>query len=336
MNQVGSHTFKGDAPVKRLEIHQGDITAVDPHDPVDVLVVSAFPGDYTASSGSVVGALARKGIRLDELAQSPLYDFRTNWSAWLSKEIPGNKDLGFRHILVFEPEQLPEENIDSLFRALLPILGDGSMSTVATPLVGCGDQGGSVESLLPKLLKNAMHWLNVSPLACLRIIERNEQKAETMQRVFDELQPEFRGYPPKPSTERDHDVFVSYSWDNDKFADDLVGALRSEKPDIRIFRDREKLKTGDDLYLSLDSAVRGSVKFVPLYSPSYIKSNACMREFHTAVGLQQLEQRRSFLHPLYIEKVDSLPSRMKEIMYEDYVGREYKFQEAARAIITSM
>jgi hypothetical protein len=47
---------------KRIELHQGDLTELSPDEAVDLLVISAFPNDYTPTNTSLVGALNRKGL----------------------------------------------------------------------------------------------------------------------------------------------------------------------------------------------------------------------------------------------------------------------------------
>jgi hypothetical protein len=334
MNQIDSIVFNGLPPVKRLELLQGDITAIDPADPVDVLIVSAFPRDYTASHGSVVGALKRKHVDIQALSLRPKIDLRNIWKAWLSEEMPSAAGLGFRHILVFEPERSPGEDIDALFRALLGILR-GKALKVATPLVGCGDRGGTVETLLPKFLDAAIHWLSLSSLAEVRIVELSETKAAIMRKIFDELEPKLRALRLNPQTVFDHDVFLSYQWDNKEKATALKEALRSVKRDIRIFQDEEKLRTGDNIWANLDAALRTSAKFVPLFSPAYVRSSSCLKEFNTALGLHNLAERTSrFLHPLCIEKVTEMPERLKEVKYEDWT--ESNISGAAAVIVSSL
>jgi len=71
----------------RLELYQDDLSAMPPEEAVDVLVVSAFPDDYTSTPGSLIGSLAEKGVYLAELAEKKAVDLRENYACWLSEEI---------------------------------------------------------------------------------------------------------------------------------------------------------------------------------------------------------------------------------------------------------
>jgi hypothetical protein len=53
----------------RVEVCEDHIAQLSPQVETDVLVVSAFRDDYTPTTGSVVGALDRRGISVEELAE---------------------------------------------------------------------------------------------------------------------------------------------------------------------------------------------------------------------------------------------------------------------------
>ena len=82
----------------RFELYQGDLSSMPPEEAVDVLVVSAFPDDYTPTPGSLIGALAKKGVSLAGLAEKKAVDLRGNYACWLSEEImspdPGIQQRG--------------------------------------------------------------------------------------------------------------------------------------------------------------------------------------------------------------------------------------------------
>jgi hypothetical protein len=94
---------RGD-PGKKVELYQGDLSALEPAEAIDLLVVSAFPNDYIPTPSSLIGALYQKGLSVAALANNKEEDLRDNFSCWLSKEIKFQKrELHFRRLLCFEP-----------------------------------------------------------------------------------------------------------------------------------------------------------------------------------------------------------------------------------------
>ena len=130
----------GDAP-RKVELYRGDLAALEPAEAVDVLVVSAFRGDYTPTSTSVIGALYRKQkLSVAALAREKAVDLRDHFSCWLSKDLTeSHPSCGFRRILCFEPETDAHEVMEHLFQALAPFLGGKTrLSTAAMPLIATG------------------------------------------------------------------------------------------------------------------------------------------------------------------------------------------------------
>jgi hypothetical protein len=108
----------------------------------DLLVVSAFFDEYSPSHTSLIGALHRVGISVEDLANDKQVDLRQQYSCWLSKPLPS--EYNFRHLLCIESGwrgSIPHI-VDELFMAMSPyLLSHFSNGTVAMPLIGAGDQG---------------------------------------------------------------------------------------------------------------------------------------------------------------------------------------------------
>src|SRR5262249_27354150 len=66
---------RGGAP-QTIELLEGDLTAIPPEHAVDIVVVSAFPNDYSPVAGTVIGAFARRGISVERLAAAKEVDLR--------------------------------------------------------------------------------------------------------------------------------------------------------------------------------------------------------------------------------------------------------------------
>ena len=73
-----------------IELLCGDLSAIPPDHAVDILVVSAYPGDYTPVEGSLMGCLAQKGLSIRDMAVNKKLDLRMPLGCWLSE--PLNKE----------------------------------------------------------------------------------------------------------------------------------------------------------------------------------------------------------------------------------------------------
>lgn len=181
---------------KRIELYQGDLTDLSPAEGFDLLVVSAFPNDYTPTSSSLIGALYQKGLSVEALSLIKDIDLRENFSCWLSREFsPQDPRLQFRRILCFEPlvrGSLPEL-VGDIFRALTPIVAEREdIKTIAIPVVTSGDQSYSVREMLNLLLEAALHWLEIGlPLDRIKMVTRSDTQVLDALQLFSEKKAEY-------------------------------------------------------------------------------------------------------------------------------------------------
>ncbi len=139
------HSFTIPGTNKKIELLMGDLAAIPLEHDVDVLILSAFPDDYTPTPTSLIGALWAKGVSVAALAQDCGEDLRQTFSCWLSKPIgPEHSELHFTRILCYEPLRRGRaaELVGDVFRALAPFtLGPPNIKSVAMPILASGDQG---------------------------------------------------------------------------------------------------------------------------------------------------------------------------------------------------
>ena len=128
--------------VRSVQLSVGDLSDLPAGQEVDAIVVSAFPDDYTPTSSSLIGALEKRGVSLNDLASRKAVDLRKFSSCWLS-EVIDSPDVHFDRILCFEPacRGKAPELVGDIFRSIIPFTtGEPPISRITMPLVASGDQ----------------------------------------------------------------------------------------------------------------------------------------------------------------------------------------------------
>jgi hypothetical protein len=74
---------------RRIALYEGDLTAIPKEHRADILVISAFPEDYHPSRSSLIGALERNGLSVNQLATTKAHDLRTACAFWIFNPIVG-------------------------------------------------------------------------------------------------------------------------------------------------------------------------------------------------------------------------------------------------------
>jgi hypothetical protein len=106
-----------------IQLLHGDLSLLPPEHAVDIMIVSAYPGDYEPISHTLVGALFEGGLSLYEIAADKEVDLSTQLGCWLSRPLKPYLQYRFntKRIMSFEPRILsnkPEEVVSNVFRCL--------------------------------------------------------------------------------------------------------------------------------------------------------------------------------------------------------------------------
>ncbi len=332
---------RGD-PGKKVELYQGDLSALEPDEAIDLLVVSAFPNDYIPTPSSLIGALHQKGLSVAVLANNKEEDLRDNFSCWLSKEITFQKtELYFRRLLCFEPliRGNPPEVVGDIFRALVPILGAHTdIKSIAMPIVAAGDQGHNVAQILCPLLEAAVHWMERGlPLDNIKIVAYSDFQANEAHTLFKKVKSDYEEPSRPPSTsEMQYDIFISYAREDSEHVDNLISYISRAQPQIKIFLDRTDIDVGmpwqPKIFESLDDCRR----VVSIFSPSYLSSKVCKEEFNIAWVRSRETDDDDILFPILLFTA-KLPTYMK---YRGYIdcreGDNDKLADAAMTLLSSL
>lgn len=184
LSEITVTTPAGKALVQLL---QGDLSAIPPEHATDILVMSAFPGDYTALKGSLIYDLDQKGLSVAQMAGDKGTDLRSQLSCWLSKplSVAQQQQFNIKNILCFEPGiaiGAPTEVVGNIFRCINNFVFDDDHNVVAMPIIATGYQRVPMQKILPALLQAAMFWLqNGLPLDNIKlVVYRDQQAAEAL------------------------------------------------------------------------------------------------------------------------------------------------------------
>ena len=327
---------------RRVELYQGDLTFVSEDQAFDLLVVSAFPFDYTPTVTSLIGALHRQGLSVRKLSTLKEVDLRTDFSCWLSREFkPEDPNLRFRRILCFEPQVRgrPPELVGEIFQALTPILAEKpDIKKIALPVVAAGDQGHTLDEMLSPLLDAALHWLDAGlPLDAIKIVVRSDGQAQVAQRLFSDKKLAYLRSPSAPTAQpMDYDIFISYSRANASESEALEQALRQAQPGIRVFVDRNEIDIGSAWQPQIFENLDRCRKVVALLSPDYVGSKVCKEEFNIA-WIRSREAEDDVIFPIYLFTAERLPTYMKYRNYFDCrEGDRSKIEEASRRLLAAL
>lgn len=307
---------------RKIELLLGDLSAIPDEHAVDTLIVSAFPGSYEPLPHTLIGALDRRGLSVQELSEHKEIDLRRFSNCWLSQPI-SDKTLNFRHLLCFEPfysgHQSPASVVGDVFRSLVPFTsGEPWINSVAMPLVAAGDQRAAPLEMLDAILEQAVRWLSAGlSLDTLKIVLFDGLPPETVkaaEHLVRERTRALAGPQHEDFRPTRHDLFISYSHKDAQAVLDLVSRIKAVDPEVRLFFDQQSLRTGDDWQQGIFEAIGTSRKVVCLLSPDYLTSKVCIEEYN--VAHMRNREEGDVLIPVYLRSAE-LPHHMRLVQYID-------------------
>lgn len=174
---------------RTLQLCLGDVASMSPQDHVDFLVVSAIPGDYTPSPGSVIYALNQQGVSVQALAQNKAVSYEPAIPCWISNMVQSsNPNIQFNRVLMFEPanpSSAAQGLIPSVFQALSAFSGSTAAS-VAIPMVCTGTGGANLANIFYGLFFGATFGQSsyTFPLQTVKLVVYNQAQLTQVQPLF--------------------------------------------------------------------------------------------------------------------------------------------------------
>lgn len=348
MRLLAKWDIERDSGTRSIELLQGDLALLPAEQAVDVLVVSAFREDYAPTTGSLIGALARSGVSVAQLAREKYLDQRHELSCWLSRPV---LNAPFKRILCLESGWRgdPPEITDDLFRALAACAcSEFPKGTVAMPIIGSGDQQWDTERMLKLVLETAESWMNRGlSVQVLKIVVYSPHEVAACTAVFEAVRS--ARHPKGPDwgsqtrqvgkTYAIHtteallglDIFLSYSHEDTECAHRIYEHLRNGFPKLRIFFDRTSLKPGASWLMDIAESLDSARRIVAIYTPHYWASRYCKDEF-TAALTRQIDTGEKLLCPLFFKSAQ-VPYLFRTVQYFDCrEGDSSKIPEACKTL----
>lgn len=318
-----------------LEICVGDITHTDEH--VDLLCLSAFPGDYTPTPSSVVGALHARGIEVQSLAASREGQNLLNRHCWVSPELqhPIRRLLCFEHLRsarIGSTKHGAPGLVGDVFRAITEFVlarrAEGAKAGAAPEPLGCvripalssGDQGGNVREMLGAILRQGyIHLRGELPVRRLQIVLHPGLQGlhgllVHVGETLEALRVEGAGLvvPEAPV----HHLFVSYLHRDRGQAESIWSEMKAQRPDLSLFIDSERLSPGHFWKMELMKGLVSSSRSLCIITDGYPESGECMDEFHASMSLHLARRGQPFLLPLFLLRqrdLSTLPASMLRV-----------------------
>ena len=292
-----------DGSEKTVRVLMGDITADT--DGFDMLIISAFKGDYLPVRRSLIGALKREcGINVQELSERSPLDLRQK-GFWVSEELTGK----IRRIGCVEMADLRNRNdrtADSAVRshafASLRMLLDAAemleypMGRVGVPLIGTGCQGMETEFIASSLVAMGIDMLSsCQGMRELVFFELDPVKSECLVRAA-------RGVLEQTVAETDGDspsCFISYSTKQTEVAFSIYRYL-TEKG-VRCWIAPDCIPAGSNYLEEIPVAISTSDALALILTDDAQRSVWVGKEVECAINAGKL------LLPFQIEKCELTP-----------------------------
>jgi hypothetical protein len=191
----------GGAGARTLMLCQGDLAQMSSQDAVNFIAVSALPGDYTPSSGSLIGALAQAGVSVQQQSQNKAANYEPTMPCWVSQDVT-SAGLNFNRFILFEPANpaaLAAFDVFMIFRALLCFTG-GAATSIALPIVCTGSGGADFATILRQLFFMGAHWASFAawPFSTIKLVVFSQSQVALAQSQFTAMKAGYLNPPLNP------------------------------------------------------------------------------------------------------------------------------------------
>jgi hypothetical protein len=268
---------------KKITVRQGNLCETE--DEFDLLICSAFKGDYLPIEGTLIGSLEQsRGISVGKLAEHPFLDYREENGCWASEAIEGSiHRIGCIELLEYcqlgDPAFAQATILKEMFASVGFLLKQidrekAGLHRVAMPVLGSGNQGLERCYIIPPLISQCKAALESIPqLSEIVFYELHEENAKNL---YEELQKTVG------QTKTAADVFISYSSAQRDLADTMKNFL--EEHGISCWMAPYSIPSGSSYQAEIPAALNNTSAVVLLLSEDSEKSRWVQKEVGSTIG----------------------------------------------------
>ncbi|XP_061168895.1 uncharacterized protein LOC133178163 [Saccostrea echinata] len=302
-----------------IELCYGDITELPVEEKVDIVMVSAFIGDYSPVHRTLIGALHHNlGISVRLLSREKDMDLRVHYSCWLSKPLPPG--LPFGRVLCFEKTRGTDNDsltrqIRDMFKVLVPVLKNQS-TTIITPLLATGCQNSDKKIVLQATVQGAISWIQAGlPLKKLKIVVFGDQDSD-LNKCFSSLKEKHLKTDKQKKNILSYDIFLVYQPSDMSIVKTLSKNLSNRKKGLTIYSNASKFNEKEVWQQGIFDLMMGSKRIVPVLTCSFVQSGECLEMFNMAICCTR-RRGKDFLVPLYFETIQIIPVSISLVQFLD-------------------
>lgn len=291
---LSTHEIQTKWGQKRIDIYNDNLKNLNQS--VDLLVCSAFLGDYIPTYSSLIGSLYWDlGISVEELSINPELDLR-DLCVWVSKPIEGMigrvacvEIKNYHSNIDINTDDL-RSLYDTLFFAIKKCQQRGiCVRSIALPILGTGNQGIKTEtSMIPMLTECLSALKTLQALQSIIIFDRNKKKCEYIDDLIRQ----------EVSHLGSHMAFISYSHKDVKVANLLANELESNG--IKSWIDHRMIRS-NDYAEDIVKGISESKAFLLLVSRNSMQSNDVLREVRNASLFA--DEKQLLIWPVLLERI---------------------------------
>jgi hypothetical protein len=189
---------------RTIMLCQGDLANLTPADAVAFICVSALPNDYSPTPGSLIGALAVRGLSVQQQSQNKAANYEPTMPCWVSQDVSA-AGFNFNRFILFEPPSPTGANapglVPAIFRALNCMCGTNATS-IALPMVSTGSGGADLNTVLRQLFFSGAHFGAQSgwPVQAVKLVIYDPNQVPEAQQAFATMKAAYQNPPMAPPT----------------------------------------------------------------------------------------------------------------------------------------